>query len=225
VVNFKKGGHFFFNFCHNGEISWELKMHIIGAGGHAKVIVDIINLIPLQIEGVWVENNTDKLFLSYSLGDLKSFKLKKNGEFIIAIGNNYARKRIANDLEHTNVIAIHPSSSAANSATIGVGSVLMANASLNAHATIGEHVIINTNASVDHDCKIANFVHISPQVGLAGNVEVGEGTHIGIGACVIQDIKIGKWATIGAGAVIIKDVPDYAVVVGNPGKVIKYNLI
>ena len=52
---------------------------------------------------------------------------------------------------------------------------------------------------------------------------VGEGAHVGIGACVIQDIKIGKWATIGAGAVIIDDVPDYAVVVGNPGKIIKYN--
>jgi acetyltransferase EpsM len=54
-------------------------------------------------------------------------------------------------------------------------------------------------------------------------VFVGEGTQVGIGACVIQGVKIGKWATIGAGAVIINDVPDYAVVVGNPGKVIKFN--
>ncbi len=54
-------------------------------------------------------------------------------------------------------------------------------------------------------------------------MEVGEGTHVGIGACVIQGIKIGKWATIGAGAVIIKDVPDGAVVVGNPAKIIKMN--
>jgi acetyltransferase EpsM len=58
---------------------------------------------------------------------------------------------------------------------------------------------------------------------LAGNVLVGEGTQIGINATIRQGIKIGKWATIGAGAVIIKDVPDYAVVVGNPGKIIRYN--
>ena len=56
-----------------------------------------------------------------------------------------------------------------------------------------------------------------------GNVEIGEGTHIGSGAIVIPNVVIGKWAVIGAGAVIIKDVPDYAVVVGNPGKIIKYN--
>ena len=55
-------------------------------------------------------------------------------------------------------------------------------------------------------------------------VFVGEGTHIGINATVIQGIKIGKWATIGAGSVVIKDIPDYAVVVGNPGKIIKYNI-
>ena len=59
---------------------------------------------------------------------------------------------------------------------------------------------------------------------MAGNVAVGEGTQIGIGAAVIQGVTIGKWATIGAGAVIIEDVPDFAVVVGNPGRVIKMNL-
>jgi len=58
---------------------------------------------------------------------------------------------------------------------------------------------------------------------LAGNVTVGEGSHVGIGASVIQGVTIGKWATIGAGSVIIKDVPDFATVVGNPGRIIKIN--
>lgn len=200
-------------------------MHIIGAGGHAKVIVDIINLISNKIQGVWVENNIDDNFLTYPLGDLTNFKLIESKEYIIAIGNNYVRKRIAKELLKSTLVAIHPSSVLANSATVGIGTVCMANTTINADSVIGEHVIINTNASVDHDCKIANFVHISPQVGIAGNVEIGEGTHVGIGACVIQDIKIGKWVTIGAGAVIINDVPDYAVVVGNPGKIIKYTKI
>ena len=60
---------------------------------------------------------------------------------------------------------------------------------------------------------------------MAGNVQVGEGTQIGIGASVIQGVKIGKWAMIGAGSVIISDVPDFAVVVGNPGKIIKYKTV
>jgi acetyltransferase EpsM len=70
---------------------------------------------------------------------------------------------------------------------------------------------------------VEDFVHISPNAALAGNVHVGEGTQIGIGATVMQNIRIGKWVMVGAGAVIIRDVPDYAVVVGNPGRIIKMN--
>lgn len=98
----------------------------------------------------------------------------------------------------------------------------MMNALINASVTIGMHCIINSGAIVEHDCKIADFVHICPGAKLAGGVEIGEGTMVGLGSNVIQGIKIGKWVTIGAGAVIIQDIPDYAVVVGNPGKIIKY---
>jgi acetyltransferase EpsM len=99
----------------------------------------------------------------------------------------------------------------------------MANVSVNVHTTIGRHVILNTNCCVDHDCVLEDFVHISPHASLAGNVQVGEGTQIGIGASIKQNIRIGKWVMIGAGAVIIRDVPDYSVVVGNPGRIIKTN--
>lgn len=78
----------------------------------------------------------------------------------------------------------------------------------------------NTNASIDHDCHINDFVHISPNATVSGGVTVDEGTHIGAGATIIPSIKIGKWAKIGAGSIIIRDVPNYATVVGNPGRVI-----
>ena len=95
---------------------------------------------------------------------------------------------------------------------------------VNADVTIGKHCILNSGSIIEHDCVLSDYVHISPNASLAGNVSVGEGTQIGIGASVIQGITIGKWVTIGAGAVIIEDVPDFAVVVGNPGRVIKMNL-
>ena len=94
---------------------------------------------------------------------------------------------------------------------------------VNADATIGNHVIINTAALIEHDCTIDDFAHISPKVTLSGNVKIGTGTHVGSGAIVIPGIKIGKWCTIGAGAVFINDIPDGATVIGNPGKIIKYN--
>lgn len=199
-------------------------MHIIGAGGHAKVIVDNVIAAKGNIFGVWSDDTHTLTFLNYQIkGNIEYFQRLKETQFIIAIGNNIARKNIAKQLGNSSVHAIHPTSSISPIVDLGFGTVVMSNASINANAKIGKHVIINTNASVDHDCLIDDFVHVSPQAGLAGNVSVGEGTHIGIGAVIIQGIKIGKWTTIGAGAVIIKDIPDYAVVVGNPGRIIKYN--
>ena len=85
-----------------------------------------------------------------------------------------------------------------------------------------EFCIINSGAVVEHDVRLGDFVHIAPNAVLTGNVTIDEGTQVGTGASVIPGIKIGKWASIGAGAVIIEDVPDFAVLVGNPGKIIKY---
>ena len=199
-------------------------MHIIGASGHAKVIIDILNKNGQAISGIWDDNLSLKTFQGLRInGDIKSFTDAGRNEAIIAIGNNKIRKEISTKIKVTFGTAIHPSSSVSSSVSIGCGTVIMPNVTINIDAKIGLHVIINTNASVDHDCQIGNFVHISPQVALAGNVIVNEGAHIGIGACVIQGIRIGRWATIGAGAVVIRDVPDYAVVVGNPATVIKYN--
>jgi sugar O-acyltransferase (sialic acid O-acetyltransferase NeuD family) len=201
-------------------------MHIIGAGGHAKVIINSLLEANQPITAVWDEDKNVAAIMDIPIcGNLEAFKKSEALVALIAIGNNRIRKRIAHQLQLSFGLAIHPKSAIAASAQIGEGTVVMANATINPVVIIGQHVIINTNASIDHDCRIDDFVHISPQAGLGGNVSVGEGTHIGIGASVIQGIKIGKWATIGAGAVIIRDVPDYAVVVGNPGKIIKYNKI
>ena len=201
-------------------------MHIIGAGGHAKVVVDIILSSKKTVLGIWDENKLVSSFLNFRIsGSLEMFKTEQSNRYIIAIGNNRIRKKIASQLIEPVDVAIHFSSVISTETYIGNGTVVMSNSSIGIGSRIGKHVIINTNASVDHDCVIGDFVHVSPQTGLAGNVEVGEGSHIGIGACVIQNIKIGKWATIGAGTVVVKDVPDFAVVVGNPGKIIKYNNI
>lgn len=199
-------------------------MHIIGASGHAKVIIDILIANKHPITGVWDDNITLKTFQGFPInGDISTCIQTAKGEVIIAIGSNRIRKQISERSKFKYGIVIHRSSAISQSVLIGEGSVIMPNSTVNVDCIIGNHVIINTNASVDHDCIIGDFAHISPQVALAGNVIVGEGSHIGIGACIIQGITIGRWATIGAGAVVIRDIPDGAVVVGNPASVIKFS--
>ncbi len=208
----------------NNSMETTNDINILGASGHGKVIVEIAELSGWQIAGIYDANNQITEFLGYSVHPQSALTNDNNTPIILAIGNNSTRKKIAETLNNcTFATLLHPQTSISKRASILHGTVVMPGASINAAANIGRHCIINTNASIDHDCYLEDYVHISPNVGLAGNVSIGEGTHIGIGAQVIQGIRIGKWATVGAGAVIIKDIPDYAVVVGNPGKIIKYN--
>ena len=199
-------------------------VYLIGASGHAKVILEILELQGVIIGGLSDKNPDLTALLNYHVWfDFPEAFDRLEDLVIVSIGNNLTRKEIVTSNSYNYCRAIHPNTSVSPRSIIGNGSVLMAGVSINTGVKIGAHSIINTNASIDHDCFIEDYVHISPNAALAGNVNIGEGTHIGIGACIIQGIKIGKWATIGAGSVIINDIPDNAVVVGNPGKLIKYN--
>jgi len=196
------------------------EVYLYGAGGHAKVIIDILESNDTIVSEIYDDNSEIKIFENILV-------VQKNvcSPLIISIGNNVVRKTITENLSE---ISYSPavcakSATVSDKSEIDVGTVVMQGVVIQHSAKIGKHCIVNTSASIDHDCKIGDFVHIAPRATLCGNVEVGEGTLIGAGTVIIPNIKIGKWAVIGAGAVVIKDIPDYAVVVGNPAKIIKYN--
>jgi sugar O-acyltransferase (sialic acid O-acetyltransferase NeuD family) len=198
-------------------------MYLYGASGHCKVIIDIIkSSTEMIVEGVFDDNKRDNTILDIPVIEFSNFKQKKIEELIISVGNNATRKKLAEAIQTNYISVIHKSAVISKYAIINDGTVVMANAVVNAASIIGKHCIINSCAVVEHDCELSNYVHIAPNTALAGNVKVGEGSQIGIGATVIQGVTIGKWVTIGAGSVVIEDVPDFAVVVGNPAKVIKY---
>jgi len=203
------------------------RIKIYGAGGHSKVILDLAECLGHTITKVF-DDFPEHTYLSNgsNLSDLSSDKenfFSDDDPMIIAIGNNQVRATLAKRIKARYEILVHPSATISQESTLGEGTVVNAGGIVQSGSTIGRHVIINTAALIDHDNKIGDFVHISPNVSLTGHVEIGEGTHIGAGASIIPMVKVGKWCTIGAGAVIIRDVPDFAVVVGNPGRIIKYN--
>jgi acetyltransferase EpsM len=203
----------------------ETKINLYGASGHCKVIVDLLLANGISIEKIIDDNPKLDFILNHKVVKNSAIDFDENSNWIISIGNNKIRKKVATTIAVNYVAAIHPTAIVSPYSEIGTGTVVMAGVIVNPDSKIGKHCIINTGAIIEHDALIEDYVHICPGVSLAGNVEVGEGTQVGIGATVIQGVKIGKWAIIGAGAVIINDVPDYAVVVGNPGKIVKYNSI
>ncbi|ESU27259.1 Acetyltransferase (isoleucine patch superfamily) [Flavobacterium limnosediminis JC2902] len=196
-------------------------MYIFGASGHGKVVKSIVEAMKMQLTAFVDDSPKGITFMGmpvFSTGQLQEVTALP---FLIAVGNNAIRKKIAERLSAIYEIGIHPTAVIDSTATLGEGSVVMPNAVVNSDTEIGKHVIVNSGAVVEHDCILEDYVHLSPNATLAGNVFVGEGTQIGAGAVVLQGIKVGKWCMVGAGAVVLKDLPDNVTAVGNPARIIK----
>lgn len=196
---------------------------LYGASGHCKVIIDCLDSVNIGVKGIFDDNSKQKTLFSIPVIDSYDKNKYSDLPVIISIGNNLIRKKVSKKIEHLFTTIIHSSASISPSAVLNNGSVIIHGAIVQSSTIIGKHCIINTAATVDHDCNLKDFVHISPNSTLCGNISVGEGAHIGAGATIIQGLNIGKWATVGAGAVVINDVPDYAVVVGCPARIIRFN--
>ncbi len=196
------------------------KLYIIGASGHGKVVADLAVKCGYR-EIAFLDDYATGSCVGYPIiGTSADMEKLQDGssEFVIAIGNNGVRKRIAKEHSVTWATLVHPSAQIAMQAQLGEGTVVMAGAVINPCAVIGKHCIINSSAVVEHDNVLADFVHISPKAALGGTVCVGEMTHIGIGAAVRNNINICSGCTIGAGAVIVEDIHEVGVYAGVPGR-------
>ena len=198
---------------------------LYGLGGHAKVVIEAIRSNGGEVLGAYddAEVRGDLLGVNF-LGKFKASQ-KPHQQLLISIGDNRIRFMKVNEIEANFFNAVHSKAILSPEITTGKGNVILANTIINCNANIGNHCIINTSAVIEHDCVIKDFAHISPNATLCGNVKIGEGTQVGAGAVILPNLNIGKWVTVGAGAVVIADIPDYAIVVGNPAKIIKYNTI
>jgi sugar O-acyltransferase (sialic acid O-acetyltransferase NeuD family) len=194
---------------------------LYGASGHGLVIADILQLNGISDIKFW-DDQEEKTLDGYEVS--MPFE-EVNEPLIISIGNNEIRQNIATKSNFVFGKAIHPQTIISNNVHIGDGTVIMAAVVINTASTIGKHCIINTAAVIEHESIIEDYVHVSPNATLCGGVKVCTGAWVGAGAVVIQSITIGKWAIVGAGAVVTRDVPDGAVVVGNPAKIIRINQV
>lgn len=204
------------------------KLVVFGAGGHAKVVIDIIEQQGVyEIAGL-LDDDTRQLgksFFGYPVlgtrADLVALKSAQLRHAIVTIGDNANRAAVATHLQQQGwrfASAIHPRASIGRGVEIGAGSVIMAGCIVNADAALGAQVIVNTGATVDHDCHIEDAVHVAPGCHLCGGVRVGKGSLIGAGSTVIPGVNIGRNVIVGAGSTVIRDVADAITVSGSPAR-------
>lgn len=208
-----------------------MKTIIIGAGGHARVINEILSY-DRNIEVVaFVDNvipaSQEKIMDIPVYGDHSVLHdMFKNDvkAVIIGVGKNNIRREYFEQIRNMGVEmvnAIHPTAYIAHNVKIRKGVVIAANATIAASVEIGDNVIVNTGAIIEHEDVLEDHVHIASGTVLAGRVRVKKGTFIGAGTVVKEYITIGRNVIIGAGSVVLEDIPDNAVAVGAPAKVIK----
>jgi sugar O-acyltransferase (sialic acid O-acetyltransferase NeuD family) len=208
-----------------------MKIFIVGAGGHARVVYDILSY-DRTFEVVGFTDNVlkrpnEKIFGKPVLGKHEIWpELYNKGirAAIVAVGDNNIRARHFYKLKKLGfelINAIHPNSSVAASAKTGKGVVVSAGAIINTNARIGSNCIINSRAVVEHECRIGNHVHVAPGACIAGRTKIGERSFIGIGSVVKEYLTIGRNVVVGAGSVVLDDVPDSVMVAGAPAAIKK----
>ena len=152
-----------------------VKTIIFGAGGHARVVSDLLSCTGASVFGFIDEAPTCDTLEGLPVLDARDpvWLTLADFRFVIAIGDNQVRASIFERLLSRGgfpLTAIHPKATVSNRASIGPGTVLMAGAIVNPGVRVGANVILKTCCSVDHDGIIGDHSHLCPGVHLAGTV-------------------------------------------------------
>jgi len=198
-------------------------VHVIGAGGHAKVVAATLRAAGYEIVRIfddnparWGQTMAGGIPIE---GPIASAQEHQDIPAVLAIGDNRVRQRLSRlSLEWLSVV--HPRALVEERSTIGPGTVVFASATLQPEVRIGAHCIVNTAASVDHESTVGDFVHLAPGSRLAGAITIEEGAMIGIGATVISGVTVGTWSMVGAGSAVIRNVPAGSTFAGVPARLI-----
>ena len=206
------------------------KLIIIGAGGHAKICIDIIRQNNLfDIVGATSNSTDNKNVMNVPVLGTDEEVLEKyfaEGVRFAVIGIGSLKKlskrtEIFNRLKkigyHLPAI-IHPRAICEPSASIAEGCQVMAGAIIGSEVRINPNCIINSGCVISHDCYLEENIHITPGAILAGNVYVGKNSIVGMGATVYIGVIIGSEVIISNNANVLKDIPDNTVVAGNPAQ-------
>lgn len=203
------------------------KISIIGAGGHARSVINLLELNGVKIAGIYDathKNKNRETVNGYPLiGKPEDAFLDLNKELILAIGDNKIRaqfyKKFFRKLYRANLI--HPAALIEKRVKIGISNQVFANVYINSGVSIGDNNILNTGCIIEHESKIGSHNHISVGTIICGRVNIADRCFIAAGCVVIDRISICNDVIVGANSVVIKDIIRPGSYVGNPARKIK----
>ncbi|SFG17250.1 sugar O-acyltransferase, sialic acid O-acetyltransferase NeuD family [Halopelagius inordinatus] len=206
-----------------------MKIIIVGAGGHSRVVYDILRADRNVAVSAFVDNSprgSEETIMGVPVigdHDVLPEYVKKNdvAGFIVAVGDNDIRQQhfeTMTDMGLEPVSAIHPDATISETANIGPGTVIASGSIITTNAKVGENAIVNTGSVIEHESEVGDHAHVGPGTTVAGRVRIGDGTFVGMGSSVTDYTTIGENSTIGAGSVVLDDVESDTVVAGAPAE-------
>jgi sugar O-acyltransferase (sialic acid O-acetyltransferase NeuD family) len=202
------------------------ELYLIGAGGHASVILDALEGVDLRVSGV-ITNDAKESFQNIPILGNDEFALSldpKKVEFVLGVGtinNSGLRSKIYTrykELGFSFVSVKHNSAVISSNANLAEGCQVLAGAIVGPGANIGANTIINNRALIEHHCEIGAHCHVGPGAVVCGGVRLGEGSFIGAGSTTIQGVEIGAEVLVAAGATVVCNILNGARVKGTPAK-------
>ena len=198
------------------------KFVIVGTGGHASSVLDILESNELFPEFLVSDSDTEKEkwgipVIPESRIEFYSFTHK----FVLGLGSLNIRSAWLSH-KHLDILEMptvyHRSSYISNRTNFGIGSTIHSLVHVGPGVKVGDFCIINSGVTIDHDVKIGNNVIISPGATIAGGSCLGDGTFVGMGALVTENTTVGEFSVIGANSFVNKNVPANSRVFGTPGR-------
>jgi sugar O-acyltransferase (sialic acid O-acetyltransferase NeuD family) len=169
------------------------------------------------VQGIPVLGGKETLIGLYGQGLSNAF---------VPIGNNRIRTQYLEFLQHIGFKTpsfIHPASSIHDSVYIGNAVYILPGTSIMPFTQISDMCMISMGVNVAHHCVVQKGVFLSQGVNVGASIRIEDFSFIGIGATIMTGVSnIGRNSLVGGGAVVIKDVPENAVMVGNPSRILKY---
>jgi sugar O-acyltransferase (sialic acid O-acetyltransferase NeuD family) len=210
-----------------------MRLIIVGAGGHAQVVADILHCMRLAGHDIHLIGYLDdathlhaKTILDAPvLGPINLLAAIEHDGLVVAIGDNAVRSRFFEKYKAEGeqlIVAKHPASLVSADVSIGAGSMICAGVVINTGSLIGEDVILNTGCTIDHHSHVGSHAHVAPGVHSGGEVSIGQGTLVGIGSTILPRCRIGNWTVVGGASLVNRDLPDSVTAFGVPARVMNH---
>lgn len=205
---------------------------VLGAGGHARVLVALLLELGLDESDIIVLDvgrasvTSEEMILGASVQPLPH-ELTPHAigatVMYLAIGDSAIRQQwfyTARDAGFQLPALVARSAHVSHGVSVGDATVVGVGAHLGPMAAVGENVIVNTRAVVEHECRVGDHSHVAPTATLLGRVEIGSSVLVGANATINPNVRVVSDVTIGAGAVVARSLLLPGTYVGVPARLV-----